>query len=78
MIIKIIWDFRGEDSEQTAIHHAIHLKEFCTKEKLEVNKVAHTVMNEFHSIAFIQTDKKNVIVIRDALKPHRAEVVNNL
>jgi len=27
--LKLIWDFRGESSEKTAEHHAIHLKEFA-------------------------------------------------
>jgi hypothetical protein len=77
MIIKIIWDFRGEDSEQIAIHHAVHLKEFCIKESLLVSNIAHAVINDFHTIAFIETEKKNMVIIRDVLKPHRAEVVND-
>lgn len=78
MIIKIIWDFRGEDGELTAKHHAIHLKEFCTKENIHVNEIGYSVLTEFHTIAFIETMKENVVIIRDALKPHRAEVVDNL
>ena len=78
MVIKIIWDFRGEDGEQTAMHHAIHLKEFCLKENIETQKVGFTVLTKFHTIAFIETQKSNVVIIRDALKPHRAEVVNSL
>ena len=26
--IKLIWDFRGHDGKNTAIHHEKHLKEF--------------------------------------------------
>ena len=32
--IKLIWDFRGEDGHQTAVHHEIHLKQFVEKEKI--------------------------------------------
>lgn len=73
--IKIIWDFRGEESEQTAKHHAIHLKEFCEKEGVKTDEVGYMSLNDFYTIAFIITEKDNVIIIRDALKPHRAEIV---
>ena len=76
MTIKIIWDFRGEESHQTAIHHAIHLKEFCDKNQLDYLIVDTEKLNDFHTIAYIVTEKQNVVIIRDALKPHRAEVVN--
>ena len=29
--IKLIWDFRGHDGKNTAIHHEKHLKEFFEK-----------------------------------------------
>ncbi len=75
MTIKIIWDFRGEDGHQTAIHHAIHLKEFCDKNKISYQQIDTQIINDFHSLAFITTLKENVVTIRDALRPHRAEVV---
>ncbi len=75
MTIKIIWDFRGEDGYQTAKHHAIHLKEFCDKNQLDYQIVDAEKLNDFHTIAYIVTKKQNVVIIRDALKPHRAEVV---
>jgi hypothetical protein len=74
MLIKIIWDFRGENAEAIAKHHAIHLKEFCDKHKVECHEIDIEKKNEMYSIAYIITEKPNVMVIRDALKPHRAEV----
>ncbi len=76
MTIKIIWDFRGEDGHQTAVHHAKHLKEFCDNNQIDYKAIDTENVNEFHTIAYITTQKENVVIIRDALKPHRAEVVN--
>ena len=73
--IKIIWDFRGEDNLEIAKHHAIHLKEFCLKENVDFLDINFSNISEFHTIAFIVTTKNNVVIIRDSLKPHRAEIV---
>lgn len=75
MLIKIIWDFRGEDGHKTAVHHAIHLKEFCNNNTIKYQSIDTEEMSELHSMAYIITSKENVVVIRDALKPHRALVV---
>lgn len=72
--IKLIWDFRGTASEKTAQHHEIHLKEFITIEKLPLNITGFKVLNEMHAIAFMVITDDNMIAVRDALKPHRAEI----
>lgn len=72
--IKLIWDFRGSVSEKTAQHHEIHLKEFITIEKLPLNITGFKVLNEMHAIAFMVITDDNMIAVRDALKPHRAEI----
>lgn len=74
MIIKLIWDIKGADAEQTAKHHEIHLKEFAEREKMD-SQIGVEVQNEMHSIAFMTVDKSVVYQVRDALKPHRAEIV---
>jgi hypothetical protein len=73
--IKLIWDFKGDDSEQIAKHHVIHLKEFATKESLVLNEAETISMNNSHCIAFILVKESEVFKVRDALIPHRAEVV---
>jgi len=73
--IKLIWDFKGDDSEQTAEHHIIHLKEFSIKEKLILSDVGVEKVNEFHFIAFLNAMESEVFSVRDALIPHRAEIV---
>jgi len=35
-------------------------------------------VNEMHSYAFMVTEESNMITLRDALKPHRAEVYQEL
>ena len=72
--IKVIWDFKGDDAEQTAKHHTIHLKEFSIKEKLILSDVGVEKMNEFHFIAFLNVMESEVFKVRDALIPHRAEI----
>jgi hypothetical protein len=72
--IKLIWDFRGEVAAKTAEHHEIHLKEFIEAEKLELNITGFEILNEMYAIAFIVVEEKDMITVRDALKPHRGEV----
>lgn len=72
--IKLIWDFRGEVAAKTAEHHEIHLKEFIEAEKLALNSTGFEIQNEMHSIAFMVVEEKDMIAVRDALKPHRGEV----
>ena len=72
--IKLIWDFRGEMSAKTAEHHEIHLKEYIEAEKLELNITGFEILNEMYAIAFMVVEEKDMIAVRDTLKPHRGEV----
>ena len=72
--IKLIWDFRGAEAEKIAEHHVIHLKEFIKSEKLDLDITGFSVVNEFHSIAFMVVNEIEMIAVRDKLKPHRGEV----
>ncbi len=72
--IKLIWDFRGPAAEKTAEHHEIHLKEFISAEKLDLNITGYTVITDMHSIAYLVVNEKEMIAVRDALKPHRGEL----
>jgi hypothetical protein len=72
--IKLIWDFRGEVASKTAEHHEIHLKEYITIEKLEINITGFEIKNEMHAIAFMVVNDESMIQVRDALKPHRGEL----
>lgn len=72
--IKLIWDFRGPASAKTAEHHEIHLKEYIAIEKLPIDITGFKILDDMYAIAFIVVMEENMIQVRDALKPHRAEV----
>jgi hypothetical protein len=73
--IKLIWDFRGADASAIAKHHAIHLREYAAENKLAQKPIGAEAVTPMHSIAFIVVDEPQMIVVRDALKPHRGEFV---
>ena len=75
--IKLIWDFRGVAAKRTAEHHEQHLKEYISLERIQLNITGHQHLSEMHSLAFMVVEDRQMIQIRDALKPHRAEVYQN-
>lgn len=72
--IKLIWDFRGPVSAKTAEHHEIHLKEYILAENLSPNITGFETFGEMHAIAFMVVTNETMIQVRDALRPHRAEL----
>lgn len=73
--IKLIWDFNGEDGLKTAEHHITHLKEFDIKENINAIGFGVETITTLHSIAFMIVKESIVFTVRDALLPHRAEIV---
>lgn len=77
--IKLIWDFRGETAQKIAEHHVVHLNEFTLQNPsftiLECNS---TVLNPMYSIAYLITYKSEMIKLRDVLKPHRGEYIEEI
>jgi len=76
--IKLIWDFRGPASAKTAEHHEVHLKEYIIAEKLSIDITGFEAKNEMHAIAFMVVTDNEMIQVRDALKPHRGELFNEV
>lgn len=76
--LKLIWDFRGPDASKIAQHHEIHLKQFIQLEKSPVTITGVEHINDNHSIAFLVVDEQHMIAIRDALKPHRGVVFEEI
>jgi hypothetical protein len=72
--IKLIWDFRGPVAAKIAEHHEIHLKEYIQTEKITLNISGFEIINDMHAIAYMVVEEANMIVVRDALKPHRGEI----
>lgn len=72
--IKLIWDMHGQHAKGTAEHHAIHLKEYSEREKISTFDVGTENLSGMHSIAYMVVEEKDMITVRDALRPQRAEV----
>ena len=72
--IKLIWDFRGPEALETAKHHVVHLEEFARKENLFFNRTGVEKLSDWLSIAYISVNEEDMIIYRDALKPHRGLV----
>ncbi|WP_091141611.1 hypothetical protein [Flavobacterium caeni] len=72
--IKMIWDFRGPAAAKTAEHHEIHLREYIAMEKLPLEITGFKAVNEMHAVAFMVVTDAEMVQVRDALKPHRAEL----
>lgn len=73
----MIWDFRGPDAARIAEHHQKHLNEYIAMEQLLLNVTGFTVISEMHAIAFMVVTDEHLISVRDALKPHRAELYSS-
>ncbi len=74
--IKLIWDFRGADAEQIAIHHVKHLKEYASANNLNEHATGVEKKSPLYSLAYIVVPKEHMRTVRDALKPHRGEYVD--
>ncbi|MRH98966.1 hypothetical protein GH721_00340 [Kriegella sp. EG-1] len=62
------------DAHKIAKHHEIHLKEYITAEKIELKITGIQQINNIHSLAYMVVNEKDMIMVRDALKPHRGEI----
>lgn len=74
--IKLIWDFRGPSSSQTAAHFKIHLLEFFASKKMLLIESGVESINEFHHYTYAVIDRQNLEVIKSALKPTRGQLIN--
>lgn len=74
--IKLIWDFRGDSAAAIAEHHAKHLKNYASKNGLSEDMIGEEALTPKHHIAFIIVPKSEMIAVRDVLKPHRGEWVD--
>lgn len=72
--IKLIWDFKGNESLEIAKHHCVHLAEFAKMESLLYDEIDQKQLHEMHTIAYVVVAEKDMKTFRDALKPHRGEL----
>jgi len=71
--LKLIWDFHGPDARKTAEHHEVHLKEFIENKSLPLDITGVEEVSESHFTAFLVVYEKDMISVRDTLRPHRGE-----
>ena len=71
--LKLIWDFYGPDAIPTAKHHAIHLKQYAEKEKLQSTFSEFVEVEPEYAVAYLLVVESEMIQVRDALIPHRGE-----
>ena len=75
--IKLIWDFRGPASPQTAAHFKKHLLEYFASEKMLLIESGVEPINEYHHYTYAVIDKQNFEAIKSALKPTRGQLVKS-
>ena len=73
--IKLIWDFRGPASSQTAAHFKIHLLEFFASEKMLLLESGVESVTEIHHYTYAVINKQHLEVIKSLLKPTRGQLV---
>lgn len=72
--IRLIWDFRGPDCNQTAKHYQIHLSEFLKANNSVYFDHGSKEINEVHHVVYLTVSKSYMKYFRDKLKPNRGEV----
>ncbi len=70
----MIWDFRGEGAQKTAEHHAIHLKEYISLEKISNTIIDIEQYSTMHFSAYLVVDEEHMNSLREKLKPHRGQL----
>jgi hypothetical protein len=71
-ILRFHWDFLGPDAEPTAKHFCHHLEEFCEMHHITGPRT-FTTMEGRRCVASLECDEKHMLLVRDHLRPKRAE-----
>jgi hypothetical protein len=73
-LLRFHWDFFGPDAQRTAEHFLHHLDQFCAKEG--VADYRHWTANKQVLVtATLECDEQHMLLVRDRLRPKRAERV---
>ena len=73
--VKLIWDFRGPAGKRTAEHHCIHLNDFIKMENVHGESIKVVEFSEMHASAIMIIKEEDVPFMREKLKPHRGQRV---
>ena len=73
-LLRFHWDFFGPDALPTAEHFLRHLDQFCAKEG--VTGYRHWTTDQgVRAVASLECSDAHLVLIRDRLRPKRAERV---
>jgi len=72
--IKLIWDMNGPQAKTMAEHYTKHLGEFMARENLELFQIGVEQESDHHSMAYMVVEEKDMIQVRDALRPSRGQI----
>ena len=72
--VKLIWDFRGPNAREIALHHATHLKEFAEAEQLQNTLCDSEQITQMYAVAFLVVEKQHMNQLRERLKPNRGQL----
>ena len=74
--VKLIWDFRGENTFNMATHYKKHLVEFFESKKINLLTSGVDKMSDYYHLTYAIIDEKDVNDVKHPLKPHRALLVD--
>ena len=75
-LIKLIWDFKGPNSDKTAEHFKSHLDQFLEIENKTFSDLGLETVNDSYSFVFIITSTDDLNFFKEKLKPNRGQKVN--
>ena len=73
-LLRFDWVFFGPDAPATADHFRKHLEEFCAREGITGHRHWTTAMPR-RCITTLECEETHLAVVRDRLRPKRAERV---
>lgn len=72
--LRFHWDFFGTDAQRTAEHFLHHVDEFCAREGIS-GQQHWTKAQGMVVVATMECDEQHMLLVRDRLRPKRAERV---
>ena len=70
--VKLIWDFKGSNTEKMATHYNKHLIDFFESKSLQLHYSGVESINDYHHLAYAVVNESDVNIVKHLLKPHRA------
>tara|TARA_Y100000385_G_scaffold9684_1_gene10113 strand:+ start:3815 stop:4051 length:237 start_codon:yes stop_codon:yes gene_type:complete len=74
--VKLLWDFRGENTFNMATHYHKHLVEFFESKEINLFKSGVDKITDYYHLTYAIIDKIDVNAVKYSLKPHRALLVD--